>query len=221
MNSGADLGGMMGFGPVIQEGENESNFHATWEERVLGMTVALGACGLWNIDQSRFARESMQPADYMRSSYYQIWLYGVTKLLKEHNMVCEDELVSGQPSLPPVPIKRKLLPNDVMPMLMAGGPANRKEQTTASFSIGQQVQTINTHPSTHTRLPRYARDKTGIIKKIHGVHVFPDSSSQGLGDAPTWLYQVSFSATSLWGEDRNERDTVSLDLWQPYLRAIA
>lgn len=220
MNGGADLGGMMGFGPVVQE-ENEPNFHAEWEARVLGITVALGACGLWNIDQSRFARESMQPADYMKSSYYQIWLYGITNLLKEHNMINETELASGQPSLPSMAIKRKLLPDDVIPMLMAGGPANRKEQTTASFSIGQRVQTINAHPSTHTRLPRYARDKTGVIKKIHGVHVFPDSSARGLGDAPTWLYQVSFSATSLWGADKNVRDTVSLDLWQPYLKAVS
>ncbi len=220
MNGGADLGGMMGFGPVVQE-ENELNFHAAWEERVLGMTVALGACGLWNIDQSRFARENMQPADYMKFSYYQIWLCGITNLLKKHNMINEAELASGQPSLPPVAIKRKLLPDDVMPMLMAGGPANREEKTAASFSVGQQVQTINAHPSTHTRLPRYARDKTGVIKKIHGVHVFPDSSAQGLGDAPTWLYQVSFSATSLWGEDKSARDTVSLDLWQPYLKAVS
>ncbi len=219
MNGGADLGGMMGFGPVVQE-DNEPNFHHVWEERVLGITVALGACGLWNIDQSRFSRESMQPADYMKSSYYQIWLYGITNLLKEHNMISETELESGQPSLPRVAIKRMLLPDDVMPMLMAGGPANRQEQTAATFSVGQQVQTINAHPSTHTRLPRYARDKTGVIKKIHGVHVFPDSSAQGLGDAPTWLYQVSFSATSLWGEDKNARDSVSVDLWQPYLKAL-
>jgi len=44
---------------------------AAWEERVMGMTVASGAYGLWFVDigQSRFARESMQPADYIKSSY--------------------------------------------------------------------------------------------------------------------------------------------------------
>ena len=220
MNGGADLGGMMGFGPVVQE-DNEPNFHGVWEERVLGMTIALGACGLWNIDQSRFARESMQPADYMKSSYYEIWLYGITSLLKEHNMINEVELKTGHASLPPVTIKRKLLLDDVIPVLMAGGPANREEQTAAAFQEGQQVETINTHPTSHTRLPRYARDKIGTITKVYGVHVFPDSSGQGLGEAPTWLYQVSFSATTLWGDDKNARDTVSLDLWQPYLKAVS
>jgi len=126
MNGGADLGGMMGFGPVVEgsagEEKTEPNFHQPWEERVLGMTVALGACGLWNIDQGRFARESMQPADYMKSSYYQIWLYGLIKLLKEHGMISEEELSSGSASLPLVPINKKLLPDDVNTALMAGGP---------------------------------------------------------------------------------------------------
>jgi len=206
MNGGADLGGMMGFGPVIEE-ENEPNFHAPWEERVLGMTIALGATGKWNIDQGRFARERMQPANYMKSSYYQIWLYGITNLLKEHNMVSEDELKSGKASLPPVAIKQKLLSENVEATLMAGGPANRDENDAALFAVGQQVHTINAHPTTHTRLPRYARDKTGVITKV--------------GEAPTWLYQVSFSAQTLWGQESNSADSVSLDLWQPYLKAAS
>jgi len=219
MNGGADLGGMMGFGAVVEE-EDEPLFHAPWEERVLGMTIALGACGQWNIDQGRFARESMQPANYMQSSYYQIWLYGITKLLKEHGMINENELTNGKALSPSIPIKKKLLPNDVLATLMAGGPADRKETDSPSFAKGQRVRTINHHPSSHTRLPRYARDKTGVISDIHGVHVFPDSSGQGLGEAPTWLYQVTFTATALWGDDKNAADTVSLDLWQPYLKAI-
>ncbi|WP_208990676.1 SH3-like domain-containing protein [Pseudovibrio sp. Tun.PSC04-5.I4] len=66
MNGGADLGGMMGFGPVNEE-QNEPLFHAVWEGRALGMTIALGACCQWNLDMSRFARESMQPAEYMQT----------------------------------------------------------------------------------------------------------------------------------------------------------
>jgi len=218
MNGGADLGGMMGFGPVVEE-QNEPNFHAQWEERVLGMTIALGACGMWNIDQGRFARESMQPANYMSSSYYEIWLYGITKLLKERGMIDDEELLSGHAIKQPISVKRKLVPEDVMATLLAGGPANREEQDTPRFVQGQQIRTINSHPSTHTRLPRYARDKVGEITKVHGVHVFPDSSGRGDGEAPTWLYQVSFTADTLWGEDKHNRDSVTLDLWQPYLKA--
>jgi len=143
MNGGADLGGMMGFGRVVEE-DNEPTFHARWEERVLGMTVALGACGQWNIDQGRYARESMQPADYMKSSYYQVWLYGITSLLKERNMINEEELASGIASLPAIPIKKTLQAKEVMAALMAGGPADRKEQDAAIFTIGRFARSLAT-----------------------------------------------------------------------------
>ncbi|HBM40896.1 MAG TPA: nitrile hydratase subunit beta, partial [Sulfitobacter sp.] len=56
---------------------------------------------------------------------------------------------------------------------------------------------INNHPTTHTRMARYARDKIGTITKVHGFHVFPDSNAQGQGEDPQWLYQVAFSARTL------------------------
>ena len=76
MNGGADLGGMMGFGPVEDSAEDAPNYKADWEARVMGMVVALGASGAWNLDQSRFARESLPPADYLAWPYYRIWLEG-------------------------------------------------------------------------------------------------------------------------------------------------
>ncbi|MDQ7071530.1 MAG: nitrile hydratase subunit beta [Rhodobacterales bacterium] len=72
MNGPADVGGRMGFGPLPLE-ENEPLFHGDWEKRVLGMTLACGSLGYWNIDESRHARENIAPADYYGSSYYQIW----------------------------------------------------------------------------------------------------------------------------------------------------
>ncbi|NQZ72059.1 MAG: nitrile hydratase subunit beta, partial [Dinoroseobacter sp.] len=32
--------------------------------------------------------------------------------------------------------------------------------------------------------------------------------------------KVRFSAQTLWGEDKHPHDTVTLDLWEPYLRAL-
>ena len=69
MNGAQDLGGMMGFGPVVAE-KNEPIFHAEWEKRALGITLCCGALGAWNIDISRHARETLHPADYLSSSYY-------------------------------------------------------------------------------------------------------------------------------------------------------
>lgn len=222
MNGAADLGGMMGFGPVIEE-TNEPNFHADWESRVMGMTIALGATKQWNIDQSRYARESMNPSLYLNSSYYQIWLQGLIKLLKERDLISDEELLNTEVRLPSVDSCRALQADNVEQVLMAGGPADRETQTKAAYQIGQPVRTLNTHPNTHTRLPRYARDKIGVISKAHGTHVFPDTNAQGLGENPTWLYKVSFDATTLWGESsvhsaiHRPNDKVHLDLWEAYL----
>jgi len=218
MNGGADLGGMMGFGPVVQE-ENEPLFHAPWEARVLGMVVALGACGKWNLDMSRYARETMPTAEYLRADYYSIWLDAAVRLLKERGMISDGELETAKALIPPVEVARKLEAKDVAAVLNAGGPANRPEEGTPVFAVGDMVQTINDHPVTHTRMARYARGKSGKIVKVHGFHVFPDSSAHGEGENPQWLYKVTFSAQELWGRQSNPHDTVSLDLWEPYLRA--
>jgi sugar/nucleoside kinase (ribokinase family) len=90
LNGAQDLGGMMGFGPVERE-PNEPVFHADWERRAFALTVAMGAAGLWNIDQSRHARESLHPARYLASTYYQIWLEGLVRLLAEADYVVANE----------------------------------------------------------------------------------------------------------------------------------
>ncbi len=73
------------------------------------------------------------------------------------------------------------------------------------------------HPDGHTRLPRYARGRTGVIERLHGAHVFPDSNAHGRGEDPRPLYTVRFTAQELWGEAADPRDGVRLDLWEPYL----
>jgi nitrile hydratase len=76
MNGAQDLGGMMGSGPSLPQ-RDEPWFHAAWERRAMGVTIAMGATGSWNIDMSRHARESLPPAEYLSSSYYEIWTKGV------------------------------------------------------------------------------------------------------------------------------------------------
>jgi len=57
MNGVHDMGGQHCHGPVIVESD-ESLFHHEWERRVLALVLACGATGTWNLDQSRFSRES-------------------------------------------------------------------------------------------------------------------------------------------------------------------
>ena len=73
------------------------------------------------------------------------------------------------------------------------------------------------NPTTHTRLPRYARGKIGLVEAVRGCFVFPDSNAHGGGEDPRWLYTVRFSAAELWGADADPALEVSIDAWEPYL----
>ncbi len=216
MNGAQDLGGMMGFGPVDPE-QNEPLFHAPWERRVLGYTVALGAAGKWNIDMSRHARESLPPAEYLAASYYEIWTKGVERLVVKTGLVSEEELRLGRALNPPAPIKRVLTRDDVPAVLARGGPTEREATGPARFAVGDRVRTRNMHPKGHTRLPRYARDREGVIERVHGAHVFPDTNAHGAGENPQWLYTVRFSGRELWGEEADPNLAVSIDAWESYL----
>jgi len=216
MNGAQDLGGMMGFGPVAAEAD-EPWFHAQWERRAFAVTLAAGATGAWNLDMSRHARESLHPAEYLGSSYYEIWIKGAEKLVVQTGLVTPEELKAGHAIVPPLTVARVLKAEDVGAALARGGPAERTARAPARFAAGDHVATRNMHPSGHTRLPRYARGKRGIIERVNGVFVFPDSNAHGRGEDPQWLYTVRFTGAELWGADADPALAVSIDAWESYL----
>ena len=91
MNGAHDLGGMDGLGPIDHE-VDEPVFHAEWERRVFALTVAMGFYGAWNLDESRRARERTPAAEYLSSSYYEIWLSGLERLLDETGLLTRSEI---------------------------------------------------------------------------------------------------------------------------------
>jgi nitrile hydratase beta subunit len=217
--SHADLGGLSGFGIVRPEPEGDL-FHADWERQALALTLAVGATGSWNIDQSRAARETLP--DYLKLSYYQIWLAALEKLLQERGLASAGEIRNGILQQPPLPVARVLQAQAVAAALRQGSPVLRTPAQPARFELGQRVRTRSEAAEHHTRLPGYARDKQGVIEHIHGVHVFADSQAQGLGEDPQWLYGVVFDEAELWPERARPGDAqglkVSIDAWEPYLR---
>src|SRR3954471_22367370 len=102
MNGAHDLGGMHGFGPVVAE-PDEPVFHAEWERRAFGLTLAMGAWRRWNLDMSRSAREQMAPAEYLATSYYEHWMFGLLRLLVEKGFVSSEELARVQRGEPAPP----------------------------------------------------------------------------------------------------------------------
>jgi nitrile hydratase beta subunit len=204
-HSHADLGGQDVRGAIVMEAEGEL-FHAPWEPRVMALVVAMGPTGLSNIDMNRAARETLPT--YRDLSYYEIWLAALEKLLLQKGVL-------GDAPPPPKQVLRAEL---VAAAIAKGSSFSRTPTGPARYALGQRVRTIAVQPAHHTRLPAYARGKVGIVERVHGTHVFPDTNARGLGETPQWLYTVAFDEKELWGgQDRNQRSTISVDAFEPYL----
>ena len=215
MHGPQDRGGKMGFGPVAPE-QDEPLFHADWEARAMGVVLACGALGAWNIDESRHTRESLPPSIYLSASYYEIWTRALEILLTRHGLLTETELAEGQAiDLPAHP--KRLSPERVPAVLAKGGPCDRPVTAEARFRPGDRVRTRVTHPRGHTRLPTYLMGHTGVVESEHGGFVFPDSNAKGEGEQPQRLYTVVFDGAEVWGEGGEARLSVSADLWESYL----
>ncbi len=225
MNGVHDMGGMHGMGPVEAE-RNEPVFHSEWERRAFAINLASGFLGQWTIDMSRYAREQMPPAAYLATSYYEHWLWGLEKLLVDKGLLTREEIaarLAGRPAplAPPPPGLRVLRPPDVPKALQNRRAARMDDAVPARFKAGDHVLTKNMNPIGHTRLPRYARGRRGVVDRDHGVFVFPDASAAGRGRQPQHCYSVRFASRELWGPEAPERDAIYIDLFEPYLEEPA
>jgi nitrile hydratase subunit beta len=226
VNGVHDLGGMHGMGAIARDAD-EPAFHLEWERRAFAITLAAGFLGEWNIDMTRFARERMPPAEYLASTYYEHWLFGLEWLLVEHGLVARAEIearrrAAAPPagSLAPTEGHRRLLrAADVDPVLRKGSSARVPVDVPARFAPGAAVVARNIHPVGHTRLPRYVRGRRGLIDRDHGVFIFPDTHALGQGAKPQHLYSVRFALDALWGTSAAPGDAVYVDLWDDYLDA--
>lgn len=203
MNNVHDLGGMMGFGPIIPE-ENEPNFHADWERRTFALTMGgTGAFGC--IDTFRHAIERMGAVNYLKTTYYEHWLAALEILSDEQDFQNREK--SDEPITPDV----------IDSVVKSGMPSHREAGGRPKYAVGDKVRAKNIHPNGHTRLPRYARGRVGTVELLHGNHVFPDTVAHGNGEDPQPLYAVRFTAQELWGDDASGKDSLCVDLWQSYL----
>jgi nitrile hydratase beta subunit len=216
MNGVHDMGGMQDMGP-IQEEKNEPVFHHPWEGRVFAITRSMSAWRKWNLDALRHERELIQPAEYLRMSYYEIWLTGLLELSVKHGLVTRAEIESGKPAAGSPKLTPALTADKVPPLVAHGSPASRDVPVAPRFQAGQHVRARNLNPVGHTRLPRYARGKLGIVDRDHGVFVFPDTDAHFLGEKPQHVYSVRFFARDLWGEQAKPKDSVVIAMWDDYL----
>jgi len=202
-----DLGGMHGFGRVERD---EVVFHAPWERRAFGLVMATPIDG--NTDDFRHAIERLDPALYLSAGYHGRWLAALEVRLRERGLLDSDDVDRRG--------GRAARPSAVAAHGGIGHRPRRHEPdrpiARPRFAAGDRVRTRDLHPAGHTRLPRYARGREGVVTRVHPPFPFPDTVAHGLGEDPQPLYGVTFLAATLWGEGDHR---VTLDLFEPYLEA--
>jgi nitrile hydratase beta subunit len=216
MNGVHDMGGQQSTDPVVYEND-EPVFHASWEARIYALNRAMRAWRRWSLDTDRHALELMSPIDYLRMSYYERWVYRLEAQVVQYGLVSSEEIESGQPA----PGSTKASP----PLTLAtsdrwldrGIASSDDPEVRPLFEVSQRVRARNINPTGHTRLPRYARGKTGVIVRDHGVYLLPDRNAHYEGEKRQHDYSVRFAARELWGAGASPRDSVHLDLWDDYL----
>ena len=208
MNTVHDMGGMDGFGPIEREA-NEPVFHAEWERRMFALSFGIAtAVPRTDDDHFRSQIESLPPTTYLNASYYELWYRAYAAILRRHGVLA---------AAAPEGLNPPLTAAQVRPAI-EGGASTRMdaEGIVARFAVGDPVLARNIHPTGHTRLPRYARGKSGTIHANRGVFSFADSNARGAGRCPQHLYTVAFAGEVLWGAGGG-KDRVYLDLWDDYL----
>ena len=158
----------------------------------------------------------MPPHEYLTKTYYEKWAQRLEQLLVEYGYVGEDEVKAGRSLRPGKPLPRFLPAAEVNNALSRG--SYSREPTRAGALQGRRPRAHQEHPSrTHTRLPRYARDKVGVVECVRGFHVFPDSVAIGAGRESAMALHRAVRCRELWGDAADPTVKVSIEAWEPYL----
>ena len=214
-----DMGGMHGFGRVVNPGD-ELAYHERWEARVFAIQMLVGQERLGAGPGGRAVREEMDPARYLAASYYERWLFSAEQRLLRMGTIAPGDVDA---------MMERLKDGEAMPEHTDAAMAERMLGTLrnripidpppeeARFEAGQRVRVKRMHPPGHTRCPRYARGAVGVVEAVRGADRLPDRAVYGEKVKPEPVYAVAFSSHELWGPSDEPAWVVSLDLWDSYL----
>lgn len=215
MDSVHDLGGVEGFGPVDRSHEDEP-FHDPWESRMYAIAAAINRPDGWSIDWFRHARECARPVDYMTLGYFDQWTKAYEAMLLDDASATMEELKAGKTLTPVTPPARPCLTAADVAGKAHYPPDPRRQGPAPRFALGEAVRTRQAGYAGHTRLPRYARGKPGVIQAYYGNQILPDASASGREEAEP-LYVVLIKVADIWPECAESADEICLDLWESYL----
>jgi nitrile hydratase len=219
MDGAHDMGGMHGFGAVVEPG-SELVFHADWEPRIFALHLLVGFERLGAGPGGRPIREELDPLSYLAATYYERWIFSAEQQLLRKGTIAPGEVEA------------------VMARLAAGEDAARHEDAAmaeriverlqrrnpigpppadARFATGDRVRVRRMRPPGHTRCPRYVRGVVGTVAEVRGADRLPDRATRGEPTEPEAVYSVVFASGDVWGPGEEPPFTISLDLWDSYL----
>ena len=210
MNGIHDMGGMQGLGEIGYK-ENEPGFHEVWEARLFAMVRAVQTGSL------RTDIESIPAQDYLRMSYYERWYTAFVTRIIERGIVTSAELDSGRAESASAKATPALTPKIASEYLSITPKEEKDIELTPRFRVGESVVGRNMNPTTHTRMPRYTRGKTGVVERDRGIFNLPDSELSSGEPKPQHVYLVRFTSQELWGDAAPTNDSVYIDMWEDYL----
>ena len=158
MNSIHDMGGMQGLGELRYE-EDEPVFHEPWEGRVYALMAALALFRGFRVEI-----EAIPAADYLRMSYYERWLTSINEQIVKNELVTRTEIERGRADPGSVKATPALTPAEAREISFRTFLTELEVDIAARFQVGEDVRGRNRHPTTHTRMPRYTRGKTGVVE---------------------------------------------------------
>lgn len=209
MDTVHDLGGVQGFGPLRNAGEDDSNLFAEeWKGRLWAIAMmSMSKLGQdetgWTLDWYRHVLERLPPDFYLRADYFEKWTLAMMVTAIDEGVAEVAEFVEGHSQGQSFAYDSPKQVSEVA-------------ETTARFKAGDQVVAKRDVSAMHTRLAKYVRGRVGVIDHLIGLQALPDLSANGVLRREQ-TYVVRFPMSELWPEAAESRDSLMIDMWDSYL----
>lgn len=206
-----DLGGTEGFGPIPNQYDDDAVLFAEeWKARIwalamLSMSKLSEEQTGWTLDWYRHVLERLPPHLYLQLDYFEKWILAMMVTSVDEGIADVQEFLDGHAKTKELHLAKK-------------PPVKSEDGVAARFAPGDRVTVKRDIGSMHTRLPAYARGRSGTVESVIGPQPLPDESAVGL-IRNEQTYVVRFAIAELWPEAADSSDVLMIDMWDGYLDA--